>query len=447
MTNLTFAERDEFDRKVVAESLLELLSSDIALTPALLHGGWGTGKTEFCEKLIHLHGEADNPDSMTLLRVDAFKSDHTGEPLLALLSAVLGTADEGMQQKLREKALPYLRFGLKTVGKAATGWLLKASAEDLGEDLAAELEQGAESAIDASAEVLLKSHEEAEQSLQALRGALTELTQERPLVLLIDELDRCKPDFAVGMLETVKHVFDVPNLKIVFVTNVDQLQASVRHCYGGGVDAFNYLGKFFKFRFQLPDLAERSAMRPVNVSVKHFRCALANSAIFKGRDNDEWGSGFAESLIVENRLSLRDVERFVLHLEVLHQLSAGRLFRTNVFADALMTVLAVFVYCFAPEHLQGESSGLNVNGVLQLLPMKTLQPYPESDHPSHADVVSAMLICSPGLSSLARENTTKEDRMEWGARIKLYLKNSWDDTSDRPALKIAEAVSYLQLAR
>ncbi|WP_244572458.1 P-loop NTPase fold protein, partial [Escherichia coli] len=50
----TFDYRDEFLRKPIAEKLIALLNSDINLSPLVIDGGWGTGKTEFCKKVANL---------------------------------------------------------------------------------------------------------------------------------------------------------------------------------------------------------------------------------------------------------------------------------------------------------------------------------------------------------------------------------------------------------
>ena len=82
-TNDTFNDRDEFQRKQIAEKAVKILSSDIDISPMVIDGGWGTGKTEFCHKLINLMAE-DNTHH--LIYVDAFQADHADEPLLTILA-------------------------------------------------------------------------------------------------------------------------------------------------------------------------------------------------------------------------------------------------------------------------------------------------------------------------------------------------------------------------
>ena len=91
-----------------------------------------------------------------------------------------------------------------------------------------------------------------------LRRLLQDLSQSvvdatgHPLVFIIDELDRCRPTFAVELLERVKHIFDVPNMVFVFGINRDELCSSLQSIYGE-IDAGVYLRRFFDLEFTLPE--------------------------------------------------------------------------------------------------------------------------------------------------------------------------------------------------
>ena len=75
----TFDKRDAFNRKPVAIKAISLLQSEIDVSPMVIDGDWGIGKTEFCMKMIN---EMAVDDSHHLIYVDAFKADHANEPLL-----------------------------------------------------------------------------------------------------------------------------------------------------------------------------------------------------------------------------------------------------------------------------------------------------------------------------------------------------------------------------
>lgn len=72
------------------------------------------------------------------------------------------------------------------------------------------------------------------------------------LIIFIDELDRCKPTFAITFLERIKHYFDRKNITFVFSTNIKELKNTVQAYYGANFDGDGYLDKFFDLRLQIP---------------------------------------------------------------------------------------------------------------------------------------------------------------------------------------------------
>ena len=82
--------------------------------------------------------------------------------------------------------------------------------------------------------------------------ALSEANGNRPLMVMIDELDRCRPSYAVELLEVAKHLFSVDRIVFVLAVNCDQLAHSVKALYGNDFDADGYLRRFFDVDFKLP---------------------------------------------------------------------------------------------------------------------------------------------------------------------------------------------------
>lgn len=355
-TKLTFDGlhgRDEFRRTHIAEKVINLLTTSIDLSPMVIDGDWGTGKTEFCHKLINKFRDAHK--NYRLLYVDAFQADHADNPLLTVLSGVIGLLPEGRDKiALRNKAMPVVRFTAAAIGKAVVSHVLKQNADDLVDGLEETLQDAADQAIDASVKALLKDHEEAQKNIQALQITLKNIAKDAPIVIFIDELDRCRPDFAVQMLEVIKHTFNVEGLQFVLVTNTRQLKAAINHRYGHQVDAQRYLDKFLKFSFRLPDfvICQRGHEDDqLLVAVEHFSLLLKkseplNATDLKNQNNGVYG--FSKALVQQNNLSLREVETFVRHLEIYHQLSKG--LETNIiWGYQLLRIFGVFVFCFNPD--------------------------------------------------------------------------------------------------
>lgn len=85
---------------------------------------------------------------------------------------------------------------------------------------------------------------------QPVRGMKT-ISNSYPAFIFIDELDRCKPTYAVEMLEAIKHVFDIPGLAFIVATNTSQLAHTVKAVYGSEFSAEEYLSRFFDNRYYL----------------------------------------------------------------------------------------------------------------------------------------------------------------------------------------------------
>lgn len=389
--------RDEFQREPVAVKVISLLVSDAQVSPIVIDGDWGTGKTEFCHKLINKF-KAEH-DSYRIVYVDAFKADHADNPLMTILAEVLKLLPEGEQRKgFIQKALPVIRYGLKTALKVGVGHVLRKNADDIADELEDVLEETTEKVIDASVEALLKEHEKAEESLAALQKTLTQIAEVSPIVMFIDELDRCRPDFSVEMLEVIKHTFDVVGVKFVLVTNTKQLTAAINHRYGYEVDSQRYLDKFLKFRFSLPNTLTQNRHQRSLAAVTHFYALVNQSEILKNTSltqSDNGVTNFCVSLIQINSLSLREVETFVRYIEIYHTLTSKNGLAHNViFGYQLLICFGVYLFCFSPivsEKMLRKSAV--PNDILSLLNTTNMPHINSQEHryPEHHEVVAVML--------------------------------------------------------
>ena len=368
----TFDTQDEFNRKPIAENIIRLLTSPIDLSPMVIDGGWGTGKTKFCQKLIQFMQE-QHPDYRPVY-IDAFRSDHSGEPLLALFAKIIkactpeDTSEQPSEQRkdLTKEIAKAAGFVMKTVAKAAVGHVLKQNTDDLVEEFQQIMNgnQDADSlaetvtdaaativsyTIDATVEALLKEQIEAEKNLETLRACLKRLATAKPIILFIDELDRCRPDYAVDMLEVIKHVFDVENVKVVLVTNTKQLRAAINHRYGAEVDAHKYLDKFLKYSFALPDkVVARFEDERTFVSIRYCQELIELNGELSLLIKNNPIMDFLGEIIQRNNLSLRETETLVRYLEIFNSLAQG-LGKDFVIEYKLLIITAIFIFCFYPK--------------------------------------------------------------------------------------------------
>lgn len=118
------------------------------------------------------------------------------------------------------------------------------------------------------AEAALQAHDEAGNSVKEfregiagwLRAAINTASPplSYPLFVFIDELERCRPTYAVEMLETIKHIFNIEHVVFVIATDKAQLQHSIRAIYGSGFDSRLYLDRFFNRSVTLNEVSRKS---------------------------------------------------------------------------------------------------------------------------------------------------------------------------------------------
>ncbi len=67
------------------------------------------------------------------------------------------------------------------------------------------------------------------EEIAELKDTLKELIEKKKILFLIDELDRCRPTYAIDFLETIKHLFNLENTAFVIAINLVQLIPITSH--------------------------------------------------------------------------------------------------------------------------------------------------------------------------------------------------------------------------
>ena len=137
-----------------------------------------------------------------------------------------------------------------------------------------------------------------------LKDSITKLAEGKKIIFFIDELDRCRPLYAIELLETIKHLFDVKNCIFILAWDKVQLSESIKTVYGIGMDSNGYLRRFIDLDYQLPEPSRKDYI---------------NYLIEKENLKESYYATFYELLPnfcdVYN-LSLRDIDKLVLYLKI-----------------------------------------------------------------------------------------------------------------------------------
>ena len=245
---------DLLDRKEPVEILTHLVGSIEGPCVLAVDAAWGTGKTTF----LRIWAQHLRNGGFPVIEFNAWETDFTGDPFVALSSELTDGLSEYTDDPLPEKVAAAKNAAKEVLQRAVPGIIRVATAGVL--DVSPLMEKEIGQFLASQAQERLTSYQEARKSVQHFRTVLQDMAstlatanQSRPLVVVIDELDRCRPSYAVELLEVAKHLFTVNYIVFILAVNRSELAHSIRSLYGSDFDGDGYLRRFFDIDFQLPD--------------------------------------------------------------------------------------------------------------------------------------------------------------------------------------------------
>ncbi|WP_019864176.1 KAP family P-loop NTPase fold protein [Methylovulum miyakonense] len=305
---------DLLGRKNLAIRLTSYLDRLKAGAVLAIDAKWGDGKTWFGKNWAKQLQEADH----RVIFIDAFEQDYVDDPFVLIAAEIAQALDNAQEDAhdFREKTAGVMKAILPVGTKVllnAIGRIALGSA-----DISGDFKDAVESANDSAADMAekwiedkLKNYAEEKESLKHFKDALKQMAeaQPKPIVIIIDELDRCRPSFAVKLIERIKHFFDVPNVVFVLLINRKQLEEAIKGVYGQGTEASEYLGKFVNFFFKLPKTHLRSDLTEKYIT--NFVTEVLNRYRFESSEEKrDFIYNFC-TLAAHFNLSLRDIERCI----------------------------------------------------------------------------------------------------------------------------------------
>ncbi|HCH0656785.1 TPA: NTPase KAP [Enterobacter asburiae] len=242
---------DTLDRKKYAQYLYQISAargekSNLVIN---LNAEWGAGKTYFTKRLAKTISE-NHPT----VYIDAWKEDFSDDPLLTVFGSI--------KEQLTGQSDQFTQIMNKTIDNL--GPLLKSAAPIIVKGLVKKY-TGIDNTSDISKTLstkLLELHAEKAKKITTIKSGISDwvryikqkdgIEKNLPLFIIIDELDRCRPNFAIKLLEITKHIFNISGVVFIIATDTEQLQHSIKVIYGNEFSANQYLNRFFDRRFHLP---------------------------------------------------------------------------------------------------------------------------------------------------------------------------------------------------
>lgn len=423
------SESDFFDFRDLIDRLTSMYSKMEGGTVAILDGKWGSGKTTFCKAWSNNLINKGFP----ALYFDAFSVDLNASPYEALSGAIMKRAHE-LQAESTPKYKKFVdaaaRVG-KSLAGSATNVAIRAasmglvgeedlkSAGDAGKTLVDRLADGGEGAVKRALEAQAKSAED----VNAFKAALADLpsllappgpeNMGLPLVFIVDELDRCRPDFALGVIEILKHLFDAKGVNFIISTHVPQLIRSVNHRYGIGEFSNEYLEKFYDFTINFTTGVGQEGRRATRRFISH----LANELQVGDSDTRYEIARYLQNSLPNFEPSLRQIEKVFLNLILIFPAKEDREKYDN-FIVIYLTILMVMRRDLYVKARSGILKYEEMNEFLQI------QVWDEDGHFENVDkIFKFYLDKSVDASSSEWRGFSSNFRLGRMETIKYYCKN------------------------
>ena len=278
---------DSIGRDLDISYFVNILNSIDDSCSIALDGNWGSGKTFFVKQVkmvMDAHNEFINEEknenilniintyskckiqdavklqSQVCVYYDAWQNDNDEDPILSLVYTIINDVENDFsfsKRSYREVAASIMEiFTGRDWSKIIEGFKKKDTLDSLKQNK--------------NMETLVNDF-------------LNELLVEagNRLVIFVDELDRCKPSYAVKLLERIKHYFDNPKITFVFSVNINELQHTIRKHYGNDFNGFRYLDRFFDLRISLPQPDLQKFYRSLNFNDNFYTYNIVCSAVIK----------------------------------------------------------------------------------------------------------------------------------------------------------------------
>ncbi|PAU72723.1 KAP family P-loop NTPase fold protein [Vreelandella alkaliphila] len=230
--------------------LLRNFTSPIVMS---VNAPWGEGKTTFLE-MLHADLKLKGCKSVFF---SAWETDFAHDPLLAFLGEInqeIGSLIQGDSEKseawdkAKNAGIHILKKGIPALVKLGTAGII--DADKMLQDEASKL-------TESLSKDLIDEYSRSKDAIEDFKENIKKVInaeEDSPenLYIFVDELDRCRPTYAIEFLERVKHLLDIEGLVFVLAMDKEQLSHSVKAIYGSDFESIGYLKRFIDIEYSLP---------------------------------------------------------------------------------------------------------------------------------------------------------------------------------------------------
>lgn len=282
---INLLKKNSINRNKEISKFLNIFLNDQSNQRIFIDGDWGSGKTFFVSQISLLLErdkyalDAFNVGENALLNninnnyivvyFNAWKNDYFDDPIPAIFLTLINSLDKFNKSIKNKKKKDAIKKGLTDTLEA----VMHSAQFKLGpltinpEDFAKAIQHASETYN--QTDVALKGFTAVNSLRDTINKNINKIScvSNKKIVLIIDELDRCKPKYSLSLLEQTKNLFDSQNLKIIYSLNMKELSSSIQGEYGPQFDGQKYLSRFYDWKFSLARPSTKKYLKFLNIEL------------------------------------------------------------------------------------------------------------------------------------------------------------------------------------
>ena len=304
-----------FRNEQAAKALTQIVKHTQSGFTLSINADWGYGKTTF----VKMWNVELQKEGYKTIYFNAWESDFVADPMMALIDGLReGFDSKDLPQEKLQKLFALWDVIIRIAKEIPVGNI------GLFGKIAYAFKRGIDGLLENKNQ--LQEHQSIRKLVvdfrEQLKSVAKEISPDKQLIIFVDELDRCRPDYAVQMLERIKHFFSIDN--VIFVLSIDKnvLCKSIRAIYGGlDIDTEAYLRRFIDLEFDLPKPNPRDFIKLLYDQREMGEYMETywnwNRKTYGGGDKNANFLQMIRICFASAQQSLRDIEKYIARLDVI----------------------------------------------------------------------------------------------------------------------------------
>lgn len=310
---------DILKRKEVAEDFTRILADVEQPFVISIDASYGMGKTFF----LNRWREQLKKEGYQVAFFNAWNTDWEKDPMVPFIKTIIDSFPQSIAKTLKEKSIGILK-----------------SIKD-SSNLIIECAGGPEDTLGKFAQIInpndkIEQYETKQKLINDFRDTICEKIKDNKLFIFVDELERCRPTYAVEVLETIKHIFDIPN--VIFILGIDrtQLKHTISALYGSDMDGEGYLKRFVDLELHLPKPDRKTFCKILmnKFAIKNKNVNDANSIINGWNCYCDYFSILADGY----NLSLREISQCFTDIAIIQKIVPDNYIKMSPILAVLMVL-------------------------------------------------------------------------------------------------------------